>query len=158
MSRNVLDWMQAATILIFIWHYIYLYYILYYIILYLFDIYIKLSPKAQVNTTYLQRKDQHLCHMWCYFQIGIRVACGEELECITHIKLNWRARSPPYYLCPHTHQKNSTQGGDKHCEAMHFNSLDLTFRMLHWYIFKSIRYFLKNYLITTEIARDLVVT
>ena len=28
------------------------------------------------------------------------------------------------------HKKNSAQGGYKHCEAMHFKQLDLTFRML----------------------------
>ena len=28
------------------------------------------------------------------------------------------------------HNKNNTEGGDEHCEAMHFKSFDLTFRML----------------------------
>ena len=47
------------------------------------------------------------------------------------------------------HKKNNTQGGDKHCEAMHFACYS---------IFKSTRYSLKNYLNTVELAKDLDVT
>ena len=55
------------------------------------------------------------------------------------------------YLRP----SNNTQSGDQHCEAMHFKSLDLTFRMLQHTFSKVSVIFLENYLNTIEIARDL---
>ena len=51
--------------------------------------------------------------------------------------------------------KKKTQGGHKHCEAKHLKKIDLAFSYVATYIFKSSRYSLKNYLNTTEIARDL---
>ena len=51
------------------------------------------------------------------------------------------------------HKKNNKQGSHKHCEAMHFKSFDLTFRMLQ-HTFSKVFLF-EN---TTERASDLVVT
>ena len=60
------------------------------------------------------------------------------------------------YLRPSKfHKKNDTQSGDQHCEAMHFKSLDLTFRMLQHTFSKVSVSFFENYLNTIEIARDL---
>ena len=51
------------------------------------------------------------------------------------------------------HKKINTQGGHKHCQTIR---LDVSYVAKH--IFKSIRSFLKNYLNTIEIARDLGLT
>ena len=56
------------------------------------------------------------------------------------------------------HKKNNTQGGHKYCEAMNFQSFDLTFRVLQRTFSNSIRYISKNHLNTTEIGRDLGMT
>ena len=50
---------------------------------------------------------------------------------------------------------NNIPGGGRDCEAIHFEFFDLTFRMLQHTFSKVSVIFLKNYINTIEITRDL---
>ena len=63
---------------------------------------------------------------------------------------------PPLFT---EYSHNPTKGGDKHCEAMHFQIIDLTFNVLpHTCSKVTIIFILFFLLLEKEIERDLSVT
>ena len=102
------------------------------------------KPPLKIKT---QRRQFKELRRWkCKFEINIRyrhghfhVADFESLDISVSSVIE--VSSPPCVICFLWHNKNITQGGDEHCEAMHFKQFDLTFRMMR-HIFSKVSVFL----------------